>query len=324
MSRDMPGIYAPKARIAIASSFEGIVNDGARECALTALNAYHKQHPRAFFGRILSADEFNRLYVNTDTVKAFLALRPMVEVAEDYRTVLDLAIKYPKEAYALASNPNDVRAYTLFERRFNRLKQRTAKERDEFGRGKESLFYKEREALQRADYEAWLNTQSPFEDTLSQFRELVDTQTWDSDKPVSGFYPRFATSKDEASTHALCNFYARVKKLDPSDVESRKCLIPRDGIIGMETVPSRNKVKQLGVIADRLEVPRSQVWRVNDRYDTGQQNELYDAGFVYQFFLPGYAAPSEIEKAESDRMAKVLERKRFAEQLAAYAREWGF
>ncbi len=317
-------IYAPKHRIAMASSFEGVVNDGARECALVALNAYHEQHPRAFFGRRLSADEFNQSYADTDIVKAFIALRPLVEIAEDYRTVLDLMRMHPWEAYALSSNPGDAHVYALLEKRFNKLKQRTAAQRDEFGKGKESLFYKERAGLQRADYDAWLNTQTPYEDTLPQFRLLVDTQAWDGETPVSGFFPRFATSKDEASTRALCDFYAKVRKLDSSDVEGMKCLIPIDGIIGMETVPSRNKVDQLKVIADRLEAPRSRVWRINDRYDQRQQEELYDAGFAYQFFLPGYAAPSEIERAKSDKMVRLLDRKRFAGQLAEYAREWRF
>ncbi len=316
-------VYATKHRIAIASSFEGVVNDGARECALVALNAYHNQDHKAFYGEKLSAAEFNERCVYSPLVKAFLALRPLAEVAEDYRTILDLIKMYQSKALNLVSDPGDAPAYALLEERFNKLKQRTAAQRNEFGKGKESLFYKERAALQR-DYDSWLSLQSPFEDTLPQFRLLVDTQTWDGDNAVSGFFPRFATSKDEASTYALCNFYAKVRKLDPADVEGMKCLIPRDGIIGMETVPSRNKVEQLAVIVDRLEVPRSQVWRINDRYDQGQQEELYDAGFTYQFFLPGYAAPSEIERAKGDKMVRILERKRFAEQLAAYAEEWGF
>ena len=35
-------IYSPKFKIVIASSFEGIVNNGATECALTSFNAYNK------------------------------------------------------------------------------------------------------------------------------------------------------------------------------------------------------------------------------------------------------------------------------------------
>jgi len=319
-------IYAPKTKVAIASSFEGIVNDGAPECALTSINAYHEQHPKAFFKRKLTANEFNQKYRNSDAVKAFLTLRPMVEVAEDYKTVLDLLCFYPRVVKPLAEDPDNVEQYLFFMRRFEELKNsRYSKgSREKFGKGKESLFYKEREALMAEDYEAWLNTQEPFDDTLPQFRELVETQVWDGDTPVSGFYPRFATSKDEESTHFLCAIYTQVKKLDPSDVEGNKCIIPRDGIIGMETVPSRDKVEQLSVIADRLEIPKTHVWRMNDRYDPKQQEELKQAGFEHQFFLPGYATPNEIETAKNDPLVIVLERNNFAQQLGKYAKENGF
>ncbi|MBI2971353.1 MAG: hypothetical protein HYY37_02980 [Candidatus Aenigmarchaeota archaeon] len=320
----MAALYTPKVKIAVASSFEGIVNNGAPECALVSLNAYHEQNPSSFFERKLTASEFNQSYRSADAVQKFLALRPLVEVAEDYRTVLDVIERYPAESGVFAANPNDVKTYLFLAEKFNGLKQEKQEERDEFGKGKDSFFYKERRALQKAGYEAWLNTQAPFDDALPQFRHLVETQVWDGGEPVSGFFPRFATSKDEASTYALCRFYAAVKKLDVSDMEGTRCIIPRDGIIGMETVPSRNKVQQLVVIADRLEVPRSQVWRLNDRYDPRQQEELFYNGFVYQFFVPGYAAPVEIERARHDRFVRVLERKSFAQQLAAYAEQWGF
>jgi hypothetical protein len=321
----MAEIYKPREKIAIASSFEGIVNDGAPECAFVSFNAYHYQDPRAFFGRKMTAAEFNNEYRKTLIVKAFLALRPIVEVAEDYRTVLDVLARYPNSIMRpLSINPNNTETYEMAAAEFNRIKNETQKERDEFGKSKESLFYKERKALQEANYDEWLNTQKPFDDTLPQFRYLVDTQIWDGNTPVSGFFPRFATSKDEASTHALCVFYTKVRKLDPSDVEGKKCIIPRDGIIGMETVPSRDKIEQLKVIADRLEVPRSQVWRMNDRYDPKQQEQLNKAGFVYQFFLPGYATPQEIETAKKDGLVRVLDRNLFASQLADHAHEWGF
>lgn len=321
---DMAELYRPKTKIAIASSFEGIVNDGAPECALVSLNAYHQQDASAFFGKKITADEFNSHYRDTDIVRSFLILRPIVELAEDYRTVLDIIALYPHSVQELLDNPSNTEICQFFEEKFRALKEGSTAQRDAFGKGKESLFYKEREALQQADYDGWLNTQAPFDDTLPELRKLVDTQVWDSDVRISGFYPRFATSKDEASTHALCIFYTKVKKLDPSDVEGKKCLIPRDGIIGMETVPSRDKVEQLKVITDRLEVPRSQVWRLNDRYDPKQQEQLYEAGFVYQFFLPGYATPHEIERAKSDKFVRLLDRKTFSEQLAAFAEQWGF
>ena len=322
----MTEIYKPAKIIAVASSFEGILNDGAPECALVSFNAYQDQVPGSFFGGKMSAAEFNNDYRNTVAVKAFLALRPLVEVAEDYRTVLDLMNQNVSETAAFADNPNDPVLYAILVDKFNAIKQATKAERDAFGKGKESLFYKAREALKGEDYKAWLNTQVPFSDTIPEFRKLVETQQWDGNVPKSGFFPRFATSKDEKSTIELCTFYTDpvVGKLDKSDVGDGRCLIPPNGIVGMETVPSRNKVEQLKVIAEKLGVPRGQVWRMNDRYDPKQQEELYAAGFVYQFFLPGYATPTEIEKSKSDKFVRLLDRKNFAEQLANFAKDWGF
>ncbi|MCX6815910.1 MAG: hypothetical protein NT120_03595 [Candidatus Aenigmarchaeota archaeon] len=319
----MTEIYKPKSRIAVASSFEGIVNDGAPECALVSFNAYHEQSPNSFFKGKLDSTAFNHKYKLSIPVKSLIALRPMVEIAEDYRTVLDLILNYDGLVDVFVRT-GDTETYKQLREKFDEIKRNTISERDAFGKGKESLFYKEREALKQANYVGWLNTQEPYEDTLPQFRLLVETQVWDSDKPVSGFYPRFATSKDEKSTQELCNFYVTVAKLDPTDVGGGRCLIPPNGIIGMETVPSRNKVDQLKVISDRLELPRGHVWRLNDRYDPKQQEELHKAGFVYQFFLPGYATPSEIETAKTDGLVRTLDRKNFASQLAEYAREWKF
>lgn len=316
-------IYKPSRRIAIASSFEGIVNDGAPECALVSFNAYHEMDPSAFFFRKLAAAEFNASYRASNPVRAFLALRPIVEVAEDYLTVLEVIRRYPTDAGRLADDPSGVETYLVLADKFRELKEDAHHQRlrGQFGKGKTSLFYIEREALKQADHEGWLGAQAPFEDTLPQLRLLVDTQVWDGDRPVRGFYPRFATSKDEASTQELCNFYVTVGMLDPTDVGGGRCIIPPNGIIGMETVPSRDKVEQLNVIAQRLDVPRSQVWRMNDRCDPQQQKQLADAGFVHQFFLPGYATPHEIDLARNDPRVRVLERKRFAEQLGAYAEQ---
>jgi len=320
----MPNIYVPKNRIAIASSFEGIFNNGATECALTSLNAYHNQEPGAFLGKKLTPQVFSTSYRSHPIVQAFLILRPMVEIAEDYRTVLDVIRSNPSKVTDLLRNPTDIATYSWFEREFHTLKGNTQREREEFGKGKESLFYRERKALQEADYSAWLATQEPYADTVPQFRTLVDGQIWDGETPVSGFYPRFATSKDEESTHALCVLYSEIGALEKGDAIGERCVIPRNGIIGMETVPDRNKVKQLAVIGERLGVPRSQVWRLNDRYDPAQQEELNDNGFVYQFFLPGYAAPHEIEKAKEDRFVRLLDRKNFARQLGEAAEHWNF
>ena len=325
-------IYAPKSKIAIASSFEGIVNDGAPECALVSFNAYQEQEPGSFFGRKLTAAEFNAQYRDDVRVRSFLALRPMVEVAEDYHTIIALIDMYRSDVGRLAANPADTEAYHFFveKARAIRFSPVHDRNRNEFG-SKDGLFYKERKALQDADYNAWLNMQAPFDDTLPQFRALVDTQTRVAGAPTpytavrSGLVPWFATSKDEASAYALCQFYAKVMKLDPGDVGedgTQTCMITRDRIIGLEH--TRDKVEQMKIISREEDIPRTQVWRLNDRYDPKQQQQLFDNGFVVQFFLPGYAAPHEIEAAKSDKLVRTLDRQHFAEQLAAYAEQWGF
>ncbi|MFC2143343.1 hypothetical protein ACFLQN_03005 [Candidatus Aenigmatarchaeota archaeon] len=320
----MSEIYAPQRhRIAIASSFEGIINNGASECALTSLNAYHRQDPTAFAGRTLTPEDF-KTYRDSPVVQGFLALRPLVEIAEDYRTVLDIIARHPEEVEALVADPHNTTLYHSLSERFDTIKTQTEKEREAFGRGKESLFYTERAALKKADLAAWMGTQGVFPDTLPQFRLLVNTQQWEGSEPISGFYPRFATSKDEATAHTLCSIYTQTDRLRPDDVEGERCLIPRDGIIGMETVPDRNKVTQLDEIGRRLSVPRTQVWRLNDMYNPPQQAELNAAGFTNQFFLPGYTSPVEIGQAREDPHVKILDRRTFAHQLAEYAREWGF
>ncbi|MFH0837461.1 MAG: hypothetical protein V1870_04990 [Candidatus Aenigmatarchaeota archaeon] len=323
MAYTKSGIYIPKNVVVIASSFEGIVNDGATECALTSLNAYHNQNPDAFLGRKIDSKEFSENYIGSTEVKAFLALRPMVAVAEDYHTVLEMIRQNQEKASMLVDDKNNVELYSFFEEEFKRIKERTKEERDVFGKAKEGFFYKERKALQEADYDAWNNTQKPYDDTLPQFRLLVDTQQWMEGLPIRGFYPRFATSKDEDSTHKLCILYTKVQKLEPGDTEGNRCLIPRDGIIGIETVPSKKKSEQLAVLANRFGIPRDQVWRLNDRYDINEQEELKNAGFENQFFLPGYTTPHEIEKVKTDSMIRLLDRNNFAKQLSDFAEKLG-
>jgi hypothetical protein len=92
----------------------------------------------------------------------------------------------------------------------------------------------------------------------------------------------------------------------------------------METVPDRDKIKQLKIIAEKEEIPHGQVWRLNDRYDTKQQTELRDAGFSTQFLVPGYMFPHDVRKAKEDRNTIVLDRDNFATQLGGFALSWGY
>ena len=85
------GIYKPRGIVAIGSSFEGILNNGARECGLTTFNA-EKRIPdgvEVYSSTPISARDFPSM-ANDYHVQGFLALRPLVEKAEDYHTVMEL------------------------------------------------------------------------------------------------------------------------------------------------------------------------------------------------------------------------------------------
>ena len=90
------GLYIPKTKIVVASSFEGIVNDGAPECGLTSFNAYQQMEEGKgrYFGRVVEPADFHEIN-DSKEMRAFLALRPVVELAEDYLTVIELIKMYP-------------------------------------------------------------------------------------------------------------------------------------------------------------------------------------------------------------------------------------
>ena len=324
----MTEIYAPKSRVAVASSFEGVFNDGAPECALTSINAYNQQNPdMAFYEAALSAQEFTDSHIDDLTVRGFLALRPLVAVAEDYHTVLEIVRRYPTRIQAFLDHPEDEHLARYFQEKFELLKGETSEERKAFGGDKkESFFYKERKRLKGEDVFSWMNAQRPYEMTLQELRKLAETQGLDENgKIVSGFIPYFATSKDEGSTYDLCVAYTKAEKLIPSDTEGGKCIIPRGRIIGMETVPSRNKVEQLKAIAEHADADHAHVWRVNDMVFDEEIEELFDHGFKNIFVVTGgYVFPHEIEKIRKDSRVKVVERDSMAKELGECAQAWEF
>jgi len=332
----MTGIYRPGVKLAVASSFEGIVNNGATECALTSFNAY-AQMPEGrgkFFGYVIEPKDFVTIR-NSEHVAGFLALRPLVGVAEDYVTVLEVLEACPAEVRHMLNHPDEESAYRPLIELFQALKKNAwhAEKRKKFGTGKESAFYRERKRMQDADMTAWMGTQEPYADSIAQFRMLADTQervegTANAYEAVTkGFVPWFATSKDEDSTFLLCQIYTQTDRMEQAALAEDgrvRCVISRDRLIGMETVPNRDKVKQLTVIAEREGVPHPQVWRIEDRYDTKQQLELRDAGFHTQFIVPGYMFPHDIRKAAEDRNVVVLDRSNFAAQLGGFAEAWRY
>lgn len=324
-------VYTPKAKIALASSFEGIVNNGATECALTSLNAYQRMYPglESFFSRVVEAREFGA-FADSQTVAGFVALRQLVEIAEDYHTVLRLMDTYPDKITELLNDPTNISLYEFFIDRFSAIKATTAEERKRFGTGKQSEFYRERARMQEVDYRAWMGTQRPYPNSIREMRKLIETQIRDGDEVHkvlrSGFVPWFATSKDEESAFDLCRLYSDLGLLDPRDVsehDSGVCVISRERIIGLET--TRDKIGQVKMIAEREGLPPSQVFRVNDRYDPKQQTQLADSGFGHQIMVTGgYVFPHDVQKARNDPLVKVVERDNMAEEISRLAQRWGF
>jgi hypothetical protein len=319
------GVYIPRRKVAIASSFEGILNNGATECGLTSLNAYQQmdEGKGRFFGKIVEPEYFDTIKGSKE-VQAFLRLRPLVELAEDYLTVLEVIDSNPALVGKMLSDPLNESAYDPLIDKFNERRAKSKELRAKF----KKAFYDERSRMQKKDYNAWLGTQSPFEDSLVEMRYLVRAQKRNKEGDIeSGFVPWFATSKDEKSTYGLCVFYGRVMKLDPEDIGEdgkKQCMITKDRIIGDEHI--RDKVEQLKIIALTEDIPRSQVWRLNDRYDKAQQIQLRDDGFPYQFLLAGggYAFPHDVKKALEDPLVIVIARQGFAKALGAHAEKWNF
>lgn len=338
----MPEIFKPKSKVAVASSFEGIVNNGAPECALVSFNAY-QQMPEGkgkFFGKVIEADEFSNIR-NDRYVQAFLALRPDVTIAEDYGTVLQvLEGASDSEINQMLNHPDDEDSYRALRDKFDELKGQTADfratfgSRDELAGGGKSAFYKERARLQEKDINAWMATQEPYEDAIGQFRLMIGTQEMDGNAPdayqavISGFVPWFATSKDVSSTYLLCKIYSQTGKLAADDIAkdgTKVCVISMDRIVGREQFPDeKNKlqlrIKQLRYVAEKEGLRHTDVWRVEDRYDPKEQQALRDEGFPIQFIVPGYIYPFDLAKAKKNPNVALLGRGNFGFDIAEYAR----
>ena len=53
------GVYKPKTKLAVVLSFEGVFNDGAKECGLVTFNAYRNLKNKSYdaFGRIINLED---------------------------------------------------------------------------------------------------------------------------------------------------------------------------------------------------------------------------------------------------------------------------
>lgn len=322
----------PKAKVVLAFSFEGIVNNGARECAFTSFNAHRALRlsqaisGEKFFDRHLKPEEFNSPAVQKSLqVRAFMALRPLVKDAEDYLTIMQLIELYPEECRELLGRK--VGAVAFFQREFEKLKSASAQARVSF----KEEFYLQREGQKTANFKEWLSLQSPFKGIIRELRKLQGLRALENGK-AKGFVLSFVSSKDEASIMQLCSLYSELGHLAPGEVSTSitgadlqsmgTCLISPERVIGKET--STDKVEQVRIIAERGGVPLSHIWRLNDRLDTGEIHALRNAGVNNNFVVTGgYAFPGDYSRAPKSK-AVVVEKETLAYSLSRYATEHGF
>ena len=78
------------------------------------------------------------------------------------------------------------------------------------------------------------------------------------------------------------------------------------------------------ILEEKEFISPEKVWRINDRYDAEQQEQLRKAGYAHQFIVTGgYCFPHDYERAEREGIT-VLDRPGLAKALGKYAQEHGF
>ncbi|VVB56495.1 Uncharacterised protein [uncultured archaeon] len=322
-------IYRPKGNLVIASSIEGVFNNGVRECAYISLNAHQRMLAEkllkgpSFFGRMLDMKEFREVEAinQSETVQAFVALRPLVKKAADYLNILQLISDWPNEARHIIQSKDDA-VVAFFTKKFEEKKAQTAPERLIF----DQYFYDERKARQAQSEAEWFLLQEPFIDTLSELRILNQ----------HGYTIHLVTSKDEQSTWDLCRAYSSPLAgfLEAHDIAlseedrvmfgARKCMIRRECIIGKERMgDKKSKAGQLEISAELEGVPPRRVWRLDDMYNADEVAGMRAAGFNTIFIVKGgYAFDLHYRQAEKAEIP-VVERVGMASFIAEYACQLG-
>ncbi|VVB57829.1 Uncharacterised protein [Candidatus Anstonella stagnisolia] len=343
-------LYTPKRKIVITSSFEGIVNDGPRECAYISLNAHERMRKaglleaKSFFGKLLEPDEFrtSKETSNSTVLKGFLALRPLVIEAEDYLTVLMALQQCPRAAEHLANSPSNLNLIDFFTHKFNELKAETAAERAAFRKE----FYAERKERKESNFKGWLALQAPFQDTLEQLRILNTLKTVVGEQVQGGFVLDFVTSKDELSVHELCVAFTELLNIfKPEEIArlpdlngrnwtdvlqgSTSCLISPDRIIGTRAIGKDkvegpvDRVAQMQEAAKRAGVEPAYVWRVQSVFDPNEIRMLNEAGFTNQSIITdAYIFPQGYEDARKAGV-RIIERGNLAQTLSELAQRMG-
>jgi|GEM_PF-3509740 len=323
-------IYSPKSKIVIASSTEGVVWDGAKECYLVTHNAalknlsnYKRAEP---FDHVIEPKEFTENkeeFLKTKYLDAALKLRPLVKKAWHYFLVFDMINKNPDWTEDILENPENENSYLGFINKFKELKALTP---EKMQKKADDLFYDERKRMKRDHHFDWLELYEPIGNRWEEFGKLAETKKSEKGEIVSGFIPAFATAKDEDTSHIVCVHFVKTEKLDKrhySDEKAYACTVQRDLIVGKDRVPSRRKVDQLGMLGKITGVPKTQVWNLNDMYGREELEGLWGENYRFNFLLPGYIFPFDVEKAKNDPLVTVLE-ENFAEQLGKKAEDIGF
>lgn len=323
-------IYSPKSKILIASSTEGVVWDGAKECylvthnaALKDINNYKRAEP---FDHVIEPKEFTENkeeFLKTKYFDAALKLRPLVKKAWHYFLVFDMIGRNPNWVEDILENPESEKAYLSFIKEFKELKASTP---EAVHKKMDEIFYAERDRMKIDHHFDWLELYEPIGNRWEEFGKLAETKKSEGGEIVSGFIPAFATAKDEDSGNIVCVHFVKTKKLDKkhySDGNAHACTIQRDLIVGKDRVPSRRKVDQLDMLGKITGIPKTQVWNLNDMYSHEELEGLWKEDYRFNFLLPGYIFPFDVEKAKNDTLVTVLG-ENFAKQLGKKAEDIGF
>jgi phosphoglycolate phosphatase-like HAD superfamily hydrolase len=161
----------------LALDFDGVISDSAREAFEVALRTYLEMRPGSGLGR---ADR-GELY------RAFLALMPLGNRAEDYGTAL--------EAIERGEVLPDQNAYDAFRR-----------SRDEEWLGRyHRRFYEVRTALSETERARWLATLAPYPEVVALLRRRAGDCRY-----------AIATSKDRRSVAILLAHYGIADLFEPA------------------------------------------------------------------------------------------------------------
>jgi hypothetical protein len=282
--------------------------------------------------------------------KLFREERPKVKVAEDYLYTFLIAHNEPEVIECFLKDPSNREAYEPFEQAFEDTARKNLAEGIELG----DLFYNIKKGtgrrwLQQQDYFDWQDLNEPMKDALREFRKIVDASRKEGGES-GGYSIWFVTTKGEGDSFSLCDAYRRLGLMgedEYTETGGRVCMVSRDRIIGRETLDNIKKdalrergmekttpefekefkenvtAYQLMVVQRGMDIPFSQILKIDDRIDSKQMEQIYSKG-SRQLCVPyGYAFPWQTEEAKKNPFVNVLTENTAAE-IGELVREWGY